>query len=62
MLTKLGTAQIKTVMTNAATGTQSIETAYANQRGATRFGEKTQTLRSVFRRMLSSRAMSIARR
>lgn len=28
-LTKIGTAQIKTVMTNAATGAQSIETAYA---------------------------------
>ena len=30
-LTKTGTAQIKTVMTNAATGTQSLETAYATQ-------------------------------
>lgn len=30
-LTKTGTAQIKTVMTNAATGTQSLETAYAHQ-------------------------------
>ncbi len=30
-LTKVGTAQIKTVMTNAATGAQSIETAYAKQ-------------------------------
>ena len=30
-LTKIGTAQIKTVMTNAATGTQSLETAYATQ-------------------------------
>lgn len=28
-LTKVGTAQIKTVMTNAATGAQSLETAYA---------------------------------
>ena len=28
-LTKAGTAQIKTVMTNAATGGQSMETAYA---------------------------------
>lgn len=31
MLTKQGTAQIKTVMTNAATGAQSMETAYAKQ-------------------------------
>ena len=31
MLTKIGTAQIKTVMTNAATGAQSLETAYAKQ-------------------------------
>ena len=30
-LTKAGTAQIKTVMTNAATGGQSLETAYAQQ-------------------------------
>ncbi|HEX7881906.1 MAG TPA: hypothetical protein VF499_04120 [Afipia sp.] len=30
-LTKQGTAQIKTVMTNAATGAQSLETAYAKQ-------------------------------
>ena len=30
-LTKQGTAQIKTVMTNAATGAQSLETAYAQQ-------------------------------
>lgn len=30
-LTKQGTAQIKTVMTNAATGAQSMETAYAKQ-------------------------------
>lgn len=30
-LTKAGTAQIKTVMTNAATGAQSLETAYAHQ-------------------------------
>jgi hypothetical protein len=30
-LTKAGTAQIKTVMTNAATGAQSLETAYAKQ-------------------------------
>ena len=30
-LTKTGTAQIKTVMTNAATGAQSLETAYAHQ-------------------------------
>ncbi|MGL5166322.1 MAG: hypothetical protein ACRC9K_10600 [Afipia sp.] len=30
-LTKAGTAQIKTVMNNAATGTQSLETAYATQ-------------------------------
>lgn len=30
-LTKQGTAQIKTVMTNPATGTQSMETAYAKQ-------------------------------
>lgn len=30
-LTKVGTAQIKTVMTNAATGAQSLETAYATQ-------------------------------
>ena len=30
-LTKIGTAQIKTVLTNAATGTQSLETAYAKQ-------------------------------
>lgn len=30
-LTKQGTAQLKTVMTNAATGTQSLETAYAKQ-------------------------------
>lgn len=30
-LTKVGTAQIKTVMTNAATGGQSLETAYAHQ-------------------------------
>lgn len=30
-LTKAGTAQIKTVMNNAATGTQSLETAYAKQ-------------------------------
>lgn len=30
-LTKTGKAQIKTVMTNAATGTQSLETAYATQ-------------------------------
>jgi hypothetical protein len=30
-LTKVGTAQIKTVMTNAATGAQSLETAYAHQ-------------------------------
>ena len=28
-LTRAGTAQIKTVMTNAATGAQSLETAYA---------------------------------
>jgi hypothetical protein len=28
-LTKTGTAQIKTVMTNAATGAQTLETAYA---------------------------------
>lgn len=32
-LTKAGTAQIKTVMTNPATGTQSLETAYAKQNG-----------------------------
>lgn len=30
-LTKAGTAQIKTVMTNPATGAQSLETAYAKQ-------------------------------
>ena len=30
-LTKQGTAQLKTVMTNAATGAQSLETAYAKQ-------------------------------
>jgi hypothetical protein len=30
-LTKAGKAQIKTVMNNAATGTQSLETAYATQ-------------------------------
>ncbi len=30
-LTKAGVAQVKTVMTNAATGAQSLETAYANQ-------------------------------
>lgn len=30
-LTKTGTAQIKTVMTNPATGAQSLETAYAHQ-------------------------------
>lgn len=30
-LTKIGTAQINTVMTNAATGAQSLETAYAHQ-------------------------------
>lgn len=30
-LTKIGTAQVKTVLTNAATGTQSLETAYAKQ-------------------------------
>jgi len=30
-LTRAGVAQIKTVMTNAATGAQSLETAYANQ-------------------------------
>lgn len=30
-LTKAGTAQLKTVMTNAATGAQSLETAYAKQ-------------------------------
>jgi hypothetical protein len=30
-LTKIGTAQIKTVMTNPATGGQSLETAYAKQ-------------------------------
>ncbi len=30
-LTKQGTAQIKTVMTNPATGAQSLETAYAKQ-------------------------------
>jgi hypothetical protein len=30
-LTKAGTAQIKTVMTNPATGGQSMETAYAKQ-------------------------------
>jgi hypothetical protein len=30
-LTKQGTAQIKTVMTNAATGAQSLESAYAKQ-------------------------------
>lgn len=30
-LTKIGTAQVKTVMTNPATGTQSLETAYAKQ-------------------------------
>lgn len=30
-LTKAGTAEIKTVMTNAATGAQSLETAYATQ-------------------------------
>jgi hypothetical protein len=30
-LTKAGTAQIKTVKTNAATGAQSLETAYAKQ-------------------------------
>ncbi len=30
-LTKAGTAQLKTVMTNAATGAQSLETAYATQ-------------------------------
>jgi hypothetical protein len=31
MLTKQGTAQIKTVMTNPATNAQSMETAYAKQ-------------------------------
>lgn len=31
MLTKVGTAQVKTVMTNPATGAQSLETAYAKQ-------------------------------
>ena len=30
-LTKIGTAQIKTVLTNPATGAQSLETAYATQ-------------------------------
>lgn len=30
-LTQTGKAQIKTVMTNAATGSQSLETAYATQ-------------------------------
>lgn len=30
-LTKQGTAQVKTVMTNPATGAQSLETAYAKQ-------------------------------
>ena len=30
-LTKVGTAQVKTVMTNAATGAQTLETAYAKQ-------------------------------
>ena len=30
-LTKQGTAQIRTVMTNPATGAQSLETAYAKQ-------------------------------
>ncbi len=30
-LTQQGVAQLKTVMTNAATGAQSLETAYANQ-------------------------------
>lgn len=30
-LTRAGVAQIKTVMTNPATGGQSLETAYANQ-------------------------------
>lgn len=30
-LTRAGVAQIKTVMTNPATGAQSLETAYANQ-------------------------------
>ncbi len=30
-LTRAGTAQVKTVMTNAATGAQSLETAYASQ-------------------------------
>ncbi len=30
-LTRAGTAQIKTVVTNAATGAQSLETAYAKQ-------------------------------
>jgi hypothetical protein len=30
-LTQTGTAQVKTVMTNAATGAQSLETAYASQ-------------------------------
>jgi hypothetical protein len=30
-LTRAGVAQVKTVMTNAATGAQSLETAYANQ-------------------------------
>ncbi len=30
-LTKAGTAQIKTVLTNGATGAQSLETAYAHQ-------------------------------
>lgn len=31
-LTRAGVAQVKTVMTNSATGAQSLETAYANQR------------------------------
>ena len=30
-LTKIGTAQVKTVLTNPATGGQSLETAYAKQ-------------------------------
>lgn len=30
-LTRVGVAQLKTVMTNAATGAQSLETAYAQQ-------------------------------
>lgn len=30
-LAQAGVAQVKTVMTNAATGAQSLETAYANQ-------------------------------